>query len=233
MIAVAFYRSSKTCTTSQLFGELLLLCAFCIRFLLCILMCIPLKWKTEMNPSPNLPTFNASFFLELWLILANFFQSSLLKRALFQAYKAGPWYWRKLPNKVSSQSWFLESTRNRTSVAPASSAFWISSYRNDKTIIIPAYTGPHPSICILGIVYYILLKSGLHQDIYEVCQQFLQLEEGLEHLLLHHHFLWATIEHLTCQWLIKKKIKGGDSLRELHGLVVATPTLHQFARLHF
>lgn len=91
-----------------------------------------------MNPNPNLPTFKASSFLGLWLILAIAFQSCFSNIASFQAYKAGPWYWPKFFNFgiVSFWSCFLESVRNRTSVAPASSAFWISSYNDNALYLI-------------------------------------------------------------------------------------------------
>ena len=89
----------------------------------------PVRWWTDWKPRPNRPTFSCSSSFWLWCILPMFFQSSSLKTLLFQASRAGPWKGARVcfHNPPGSRGCWRESIRNLTLLAPASSAFWISS----------------------------------------------------------------------------------------------------------
>ena len=51
---------------------------------------LPVRWNTDLNPRPNLPTFNGSFSLQLIPSEMIPFQSELVNSASLYANKAGP-----------------------------------------------------------------------------------------------------------------------------------------------
>ena len=84
---------------------------------------LPVIWKTELNPIPNLPTLNGSVRLLLRFSFCILVQSSSVNTALLYANNAGPWNFAS--EGCSRLCWpcDLSSTKSFTSVAPASSAF--------------------------------------------------------------------------------------------------------------
>ena len=122
---------------------------------------LPVMWYIEINPNPNRPTLIGSVSLVLWYILDIDSQSSSENTALFHDNNAGPWNFFN-----PCRSWGRSSTLcwrssiiNFIWVAPASSAFCISSYTH---IYAHAYT----------IVFMVV---GIDQEIYGFPKECIQI----------------------------------------------------------
>ena len=84
---------------------------------------------TVENPNPNRPSLSSFPTLVAPASLLIFSKSLSLKQASLYTHNAGPWASAKPGHKSFSALFFLQSRRNFTSFAPASSAFWISSLK--------------------------------------------------------------------------------------------------------
>ena len=166
-----------------------------------LLINLPVMWYTELKPIPKVPTLWGFFAFSLHCKFRIPSQSFSLKAPLLYDIRAGPWnLWYRTSSFFAILSGSvcicLQSMKNFTSVALASSAFWISSCKRKYNNSIIIKIQKNSKIAAKVIIYYceysqtplVVLELGRHYLVHKILKVIIiiiKLYIGYAHSWLH------------------------------------------------